>query len=141
MRKTSNTAPKCNKSTFFNSNFVLSKFNILKIMYIFCPFLVWFLQKEVQGLLVEIRNSNKQVIILHTLRKLINICLLSKIDRSKNIFCFGTISGYPRRSCDSFRHYLRSAKIEGRPFSTLITPIYSPLKCNLFLLKQSYFQY
>ena len=143
MRKTINsTAPKCNKSSFFfYSNFVISKFNILKNVYvlldIFCLFLVWLLQKEVQLLLVEIQNSNKHFVILYNLRKLINLSSRKLIDQ-RTFFCFGATSGNPPRVRDSFHHYLQSTRVEGPPFSNLIWPIYSPFKCNLFFLpKQS----
>ena len=60
---------------------------------------------------------------------------ISNIDRSKNIFRPGVISGNPPRSRDILRHYLRSVKIEGRQFSKLIKPINSPFKCDHFLQK------
>ena len=60
---------------------------------------------------------------------------ISNIDRSKNIFQPGVISGNPPRSSDSLRHYLRSMKIQGQQFLKLIIPIDSPFKCDHFLQK------
>ena len=55
------------------------------------------------------------------------------MDRSKNIFRPGVISGKLSRSRDNLRHFLLSPKIEGGQISNLIRPIDSRFKCDNFL--------
>ena len=60
---------------------------------------------------------------------------ISNIDRSKNFFQPGVITGNSSRSLDSLRHSLRLSNLESQQISSLILPIGSLFKCDHFLLK------